>query len=60
MTNLGFLHPEASLHGKTHGKLQICSLRVAPEGLVDLTPSGLRGEAIWGSRGPLGTLQKLL
>ena len=27
----------------------MCSLRVAPQGLVDLTPRGLRGEAIWGA-----------
>ena len=50
--NLRFLHQEASLHCKMQGKLHICSLRAAPQGLVDLTPRGLRGEASLGSGWP--------
>ena len=47
-----FLHQEASLYCKRQGTLHMCSLRAAPQGLVDLTPSGLRGEAVLGSGWP--------
>ena len=50
--NLRFLHQEASLYCKMQGQLHMCSLRAAPQGLVDLTPRGLRGEAILGSGWP--------
>ena len=51
-TSLKLLHHEASLHCKIQRKLGMSSLRVAPQGLVDLTPRGLRGEVILGSGWP--------
>ena len=49
MNNIRRVHQEASLYCKMQGELHMCSLRVAPQGLVDLTPRGLRGEVMLGS-----------